>query len=71
MDCAGKAPAATALSPTRASRELFKHRRPHESGVALPLPAALQDAPRPDRGCVADQPQRSAEITASEILDPA
>jgi len=69
MDCAGKAPAATALSPARASRELLQTgaRTKAASCSASRRPPLLD--PHPDRGCVADQPQRSAGMTASEIFN--
>jgi hypothetical protein len=58
MDCAGKAPAATALSPARPSRELLRTvARTKTAWHYASRRAPLLD-PRPDRGCVADQPQR-------------
>ena len=47
LDCAGRAPASTALSLHSATRsQLTGLLNVSQSGVALPLPAALQNAPR-------------------------
>ena len=47
LDCAGRAPASTALSLPSATRsQLTCLLNVSQSGVALPLPAALQNAPR-------------------------
>jgi hypothetical protein len=46
LDCAGRAPASTALSlPTATRFQLTCLRNVSQSGVALPLPAALQNTP--------------------------